>query len=176
MTISDVELVAQAREGSRPALEALVRRYQKPLFFLCYRYVHDRDVAADLVQRTFIRALESLTAIRTPGLFSGWLFRIGVNLSLNHLRDGSRFVRGDDILDDESVPAHDGAMESAEESRALQKAVARLPRRQRMIVELRVYRELTFREIGRQINTTANAAKVSYHHAVKKLRRLGQAA
>jgi RNA polymerase sigma-70 factor (ECF subfamily) len=173
----DVELVALAREGSRPALEALVRRYQKPVYHVCYRYVRDRDAAADLTQRAFIRAVESLSEIRTPGLFGGWLFRIGVNLSLNHLRDGARFVHGDAAIpEDRSVPAIEGALELAEESQALQAAVARLPRRQRMIVELRVYRELSFREIARELDTSANAAKVSYHHAVKKLRRLSLAA
>jgi RNA polymerase sigma-70 factor (ECF subfamily) len=168
----DVELVILAREGSHPALEALVRRYQKPLFSICYRYVRDRDVAADLTQRAFIRALESLTEIRTPGVFSGWLYRIGVNLALNHLRDGARFVRDRAVPEDHSAPVVESALEAAEESRALQEAVARLPRRQRMIVELRVYRELSFREIARELDTSANAAKVSYHHAVKKLRRL----
>jgi RNA polymerase sigma-70 factor (ECF subfamily) len=62
-------------------------------------------------------------------------------------------------------------LESAEESRVLQDAVARLPGRQRRIVELRVYQELPFSEIAVVMATTANAAKVSYHHAVKKLKR-----
>ena len=172
---SDVDLVAQARDGSRPAVEALVRRYQRPLFYLCYRYVRDQDAAADLTQRTFIKALASISEVRTPGLFSGWLFRIGVNLSLNHLRDGARFVRAAPP-EDGAAPPIEAVMVSAEESRALQQAVSRLPRRQRMIVELRVYRELTFHEIAQALDTSANAAKVSYHHAVKKLRRLADAA
>ena len=57
----------------------------------------------------------------------------------------------------------------AGDEKSVKAAVARLPRRQRMIVELRVYRELSFREIAQALDTSANAAKVSYHHAVKKL-------
>ena len=89
---SDETLVGQARAGSRPAFEALVRRYQKPLYFLCFRYVHDHDAAADLTQRSFIRVLEKLDDLREDNTFKSWLFRIAANLSLNHIRDHARFV------------------------------------------------------------------------------------
>jgi RNA polymerase sigma-70 factor (ECF subfamily) len=79
----DGDLVEQARGGSRPAFEALVRRYQKAIYFLCLRYVRDHDVAADVTQRTFIRAIEGLPELRDTGVFREWLFRIGVNLALN---------------------------------------------------------------------------------------------
>src|SRR4051812_26458082 len=56
----DEELVLSAKAGSRPAFEALVRRYQEPVYFLCYRYVRDHDTAAELAQRAFVRAMDSI--------------------------------------------------------------------------------------------------------------------
>jgi RNA polymerase sigma-70 factor, ECF subfamily len=170
----DEELVRQARGGSRPAFEALVRRYQKPLYFLCLRYVHEHDAAADLAQRTFIRVLEKLDDLREDATFRSWLFRIGANLSLNHLRDHARFVAEEAAARDEpgAPPVADAQLEAAEMSDALRAAVAQLPTKQRMTLELRVYEELPFKDIAAALDTTEGAAKVNFHYAVRRLRDL----
>jgi RNA polymerase sigma-70 factor (ECF subfamily) len=168
---TDRDLVRGARVGSRADCETLVRRYQKPLHVVCYHYVRDHDVAADVAQRAIIRAIGSLADLRDPDFFRGWLFRIGVNLALNHLRDDARFVNRSQPHADGGPGVH-ALVEAVEQSRVLQRAVSLLPARQRQIVELRVYQELPFRQIAVALATTANAAKVSYHHAVKRLRRL----
>ena len=171
----DEELVRQARGGSRPAFEALVRRYQKPLYFLCLRYVRDHDAAADLAQRTFIRVLEKLDELREDNTFRSWLYRIGANLSLNHIRDHARFV-------DEEAAARRGAGGAAggrdaswrppRRRRRCGAAVAQLPTKQRMTLELRVYEELSFKDIAAALDTTEGAAKVNFHYAVRRLREL----
>jgi RNA polymerase sigma-70 factor (ECF subfamily) len=167
----DEELVVSARAGSRAAFEALVRRYQEAVYFLCYRYVRDHDTAAELAQRAFVRAMDSIRDLRQAEIFRSWLFKIAVNLALNHLRDAAKFVENPSF--DGAVPAQAQALiEAAEEARGLQSAVSRLPNKQRQIVELRVYQELSFRDIAQALDTTANAAKVGFHHAIKNLRRL----
>jgi RNA polymerase sigma-70 factor (ECF subfamily) len=173
---SDEELVRQARTGSKPAFETLVRRYQKSLYFLCLRYVHEHDAAADLAQRTFIRVLEKLEDLREDSTFRSWLFRIGANLSLNHIRDHARFVAEEAAARDRDEPAApavaDAQLEAAEMSEALRLAVAQLPTKQRMTLELRVYEELPFRDIAAALDTTERAAKVNFHYAVRRLREL----
>src|SRR5687767_13024492 len=143
---SDADLVQRARAGSRTSFESLVRRYQRPLYYLCLRYVRDHDAASDLAQRTLIKALEKMDELRDPGIFKSWLFRIGANLALNHLRDNARFV-------DEQAPGNpdappsleaDARLEAAEDAAALRRAVAELPTKQRMTLELRVFEELSF--------------------------------
>jgi RNA polymerase sigma-70 factor (ECF subfamily) len=168
---ADEELVVAAKAGSRPAFEALVRRYQEPVYFLCYRYVRDHDTAAELSQRAFVRAMDSIRDLRQAEIFRSWLFKIAVNLALNHLRDAAKFVE-QATFEGSVAPEAQSMMEAAEASRGLQSAVARLPNKQRMIVELRVYQELSFRDIAQALDTTANAAKVGFHHAIKNLRRL----
>jgi RNA polymerase sigma-70 factor (ECF subfamily) len=171
---SDADLVARARAGQRTAFETLVRRYQKPLYFLCLRYVHDHDAAADLTQRAFIRALEKMAELRDPGIFRGWLFRIGANLALNHLRDHARLVEEESRAADEpaQTPEAQVRLEAAEEAAALRRAVALLPTRQRMTLELRIYEDLAFRDVAAALQTTEGAAKVNFHYAVRRLRTL----
>jgi RNA polymerase sigma-70 factor, ECF subfamily len=171
---SDEELVEQAKAGVRSAFEALVRRYQKQLYFLCFRYVRDHDSAADLTQRTFIRVLEKLNDLREVSIFRSWLYRIGVNLALNHLRDHARFVDEEALASEEPAMAPEAVsqMEAAEEAEALRQAVTELPTKQRMTLELRIYEQLSFKEIAEALDTTEGAAKVNFHYAVRRLRTL----
>ena len=90
----DEVLVKRAQGGDRAALDRLVRRHQRALFALCLRYVRDADEAADLVQRSFVRAMGKLADLRDAGVFRSWLLRIGAHLALNHIRDHARFVAG----------------------------------------------------------------------------------
>src|SRR5436190_3671487 len=172
---SDAALVERARAGSRPSFEALVRRYQRPLYFLCLRYVRDHDAASDLAQRTLIKALEKMDELREPGIFKSWLYRIGANLALNHLRDNARFVAEETPAGPEHEPAAleaDARLEAAEDAAALRRAVATLPTKQRMTLELRVFEEMSFRDVAEALETTEGAAKVNFHYAVKRLRGL----
>jgi len=175
----DEVLVARAQRGDRGALEALVRRHQRAVFRLCLRYVRDADEAADLVQRTFVRAMAKLGDLRTAEVFRSWLLRIGANLALNHLRDHARFVSEEaaEIGATGTAPVHVERLEAGETAQALREAVDTLPTKQRMTLELRVYEELSFREIAVALGTSEGAAKVNFHYAVRNLRaRLGPAA
>jgi RNA polymerase sigma-70 factor (ECF subfamily) len=169
---SDADLVTRARGGDRPAFEALVRRYQKPLYFLCLRYVRDHDSAGDLTQRAFIRALEKMDELREAHIFRSWLFRIGANLALNHLRDHARFVEEESPTVEEAplTPEAQTRLEAAEDALALRRAVSQLPTKQRMTLELRIYEDLSFRDIAAALETTEGAAKVNFHYAVRRLR------
>jgi RNA polymerase sigma-70 factor (ECF subfamily) len=169
---TDADLVERARAGSRPSFETLVRRYQRPLYFLCLRYVRDHDAASDLAQRTLIKALEKMEELRDPGIFKSWLYRIGANLALNHLRDNARFV--DEPLpvgpDEPLIAEAESQLAAAEDAAALRRAVAELPTKQRMTLELRVFEEMSFRDIAEALETTEGAAKVNFHYAVRRLR------
>jgi len=149
-----------------------VRRYQKPLYFLCLRYVRDHDAASDLAQRTLIKALEKMDELRDPGIFKSWLYRIGANLALNHLRDNARFVDEPAPVgpDEPLSPEAESQLEAAEDAAALRRAVADLPTKQRMTLELRVFEEMSFRDIAEALETTEGAAKVNFHYAVRRLR------
>jgi RNA polymerase sigma-70 factor (ECF subfamily) len=173
----DEVLVKRAQGGDRAALDRLVRRHQRALFALCLRYVRDADEAADLVQRSFVRAMGKLADLRDAGVFRSWILRIGAHLALNHIRDHARFVADDGELEtgpsDDRAPSPSAALdrlEAAEEASALRAAVNELPTKQRMTLELRIYEDLPFRDIGEALGISEGAAKVNFHYAVRKLR------
>ena len=172
----DDVLVTRAQGGDRAALDRLVRRHQRALFSLCLRYVRDTDEAADLVQRAFVRAMGKLGDLRDAGVFRSWLLRIGAHLALNHIRDHARFVADDgelESLGDERTSTASAALdrlEAAEQASALRAAVNGLPTKQRMTLELRIYEDLPFRDIGEALGISEGAAKVNFHYAVRKLR------
>jgi RNA polymerase sigma factor (sigma-70 family) len=88
------------------------------------------------------------------------VFRIGVNLALNHLRDNARFVDDQDALPDEPA-ANLGAeaqIEAREDVAALRQAITQLPTKQRMTLELRIYEDLPFRDIALELETPEQAA------------------
>jgi RNA polymerase sigma-70 factor (ECF subfamily) len=172
----DEVLVTRAQRGDQVALGLLVHRHQRALYLLCLRYVGDADEAADLVQKSFVRAMTKLDDLRDAAVFRGWLLRIGAHLSLNHIRDHARFVSDDgehDRLSDRdrlATPAVVEQLESAELATALREAVRTLPTKQRMTLELRIYEDLPFREIAEALSISEGAAKVNFHYAVRKLR------
>ncbi|MCL4226814.1 MAG: sigma-70 family RNA polymerase sigma factor [Myxococcales bacterium] len=168
---ADAALVARARRGHRDAFDLLVRRHQRGLWRLVRRYVRDDADAADVTQQAFVRALGALERFRGEASVRTWLYRIGINAALNHLRDRARELPTDDAgaeLAAEAVAPV--ALLDAERRHALRAAVAELPPRQRLVLELRVFDDLSFREVAALADCTENAAKVSFHYAVKRLR------
>ena len=167
----DSALVARARRGERGAFDEIVRRHQRGLWRLVRRYVKNDADAADVVQQAFVRAYRGLDRFRGEASVRSWLYRIGINVALNYVRDHGREQASDVVGDELTVDAvAPGAMLSAERARALREAVAELPPKQRMVLELRVFDDLSFREVAALADCTENAAKVSFHYAVKRLR------
>lgn len=169
--LTDAELAERARAGDRTAFEAIVRRYQKPLFRAALRYVRRDADAADVCQRAFVRAFKSLESLQKTRSLRSWLYRIAINLSLNHIRDRRDDAPLDlDALPATSAPVGTDRLIAGEQRRALVAAIAELPPKQRAVLELRIYDELPFREVAEIVGSSENAAKVNYHHAVKRLR------
>jgi RNA polymerase sigma-70 factor, ECF subfamily len=85
-SLTDQEVVLQARRGLERAYRELVRRYERPVFSLLYRMVRDRELAEDLSQETFVKALNAIESYRPEYKFSSWLFKIANNAAIDHLR------------------------------------------------------------------------------------------
>src|SRR5262249_9178450 len=141
------------------------------VFFLARRFLRDDDEAKDVTQRAFVKAYQGLHGLRGGGAFRTWLYRIASNLALNHLRDHARVQPTEDAGKDVAGGAVGvGRLDGAERRAKLLAALDRLPHKQRLVLELRVFQELPFREVAEAAGCTENAAKVNFHHAVKRLR------
>ena len=169
---ADAELLEAFRAGDARAFEALVRRYEWPVLAIARRFAGDADDAEDLAQRAFINAAERAGGWR-GGSFKSWLFRIVVNLAKNHVRDTSRFDRSEEAQEREATPVEALAhthLEAEERRQELRAAIARLPKRQREVLLLRIDGDLPFAEVATTLGITEVNAKVNFHHAVQKLK------
>ena len=169
---SDADLLTAFRAGESKAFEALVRRYQRAVLTIARRFAADLDDAEDLAQRAFINAAERAGGWR-GGSFKSWLFRIVINLAKNHVRDTARFDRSAEAQEQEAPPTAPDAhqrLEEAERQQVLREAIARLPRRQREVLLLRIDGDLPFAEVAATLGITEVNAKVNFHHAVQRLK------
>jgi RNA polymerase sigma-70 factor (ECF subfamily) len=166
--------------GENAAFGALVRRHEPLVLALVRRYARTQEDARDLAQRTFLRAFEAVRRshtwhVRQHVPFRRWLVRVAVNLARNHLRDETRWTRAplEALEATGATPAAaPEALERAEREVKVRRAVLRLPGRQREVLTLRIDADLPFAEIAAALGITENAAKVSFHHAVRRLREL----
>lgn len=156
--------------GRREDFGTLVESYQQPLYAFVYRQLGDPDAAADAVQATFVRAYLALRTFRGDASFKTWLHQIALNECRSRLRsDRQRREVSLDQAVDVAAPSDD-AVTDAGDRRMLRELVERLPPRQRNVLLLRVFGDLPFQEIARLERTSEGSAKVSFHHAVKRLR------
>lgn len=167
----DRELAEKFRQGDRSAFDAIVRRHQKGVWRMVRRYVRRDADAADVTQQVFVRAFKGLAAFRGAATVRSWLYRIAINCSLSWLRDHRR-EQPSEIAEDSltELPAAPGRIASDQDGTILRAAIAQLPPKQKLVLELRVFDDLSFKEVAELADCTENTAKVNFHYAVKKLR------
>jgi RNA polymerase sigma-70 factor (ECF subfamily) len=167
----DAVLIDRFLAGDRAAFDELMRRHERPVYYLAMRYLRDHDEASDVLQRAFLKAFEKLRGFERRSLFRTWLYRIVVNLCKNRLRDQGRWQKAEPQHEEtlQVSPMGENSIESEQRQALLEAAVGKLPPKQRQTLELRVFGELSFREIASVMGCTENAAKVNYHYAVKNI-------
>jgi RNA polymerase sigma-70 factor (ECF subfamily) len=169
--LTDAALIAAWQDGDEQAAAELVRRHARPLArFLAGAGAPEAELD-DLVQETLIRAFRAVGRFRGQCQFRTWLLTIGGNV----LKDaGRRWARQRVVPLDEGVRSphgdpHELAVADEVEGR-LAAGLARLPRMQREVFLLRAQQGLDYEEIAAALGTSAGAARVHYHHAVKRLK------
>jgi RNA polymerase sigma-70 factor, ECF subfamily len=168
----DAALVSQFLAGDRAAFDALVRRHQASVRRLVLRYVKSEADAKDVTQIAFVRAFEKLSEFRGEAAFRTWLFRIAINLALNHVRGTPA-----DLAPIGDVAAFTTSLETsrlvaAEVWRKVSARLDDLPPKQRLALELRIFHDLSFDEVAAIAGFSVQSAKANFHHAIKRLRGL----
>jgi len=172
--LDDRRLVEACLGGRVEAFDVIVERHQRAVYQVCFRFVRRQEDAADLAQEVFLRAYRGLRRFRGDATLTTWLYRIAVNVCLNQVSARRLPVTA---LDDAPVPRAAGgdpaaSLVKAESAARVRAAVARLPRKQRATLILRVYQDLSHREIAEALGTTVGAVKANFFHALGNLRRL----
>ena len=172
MREADFGLIDRFLQGDGTAFDELVRKRQREVYNLAYRMTRNAEDARDLSQEAFLQVYRNLNRFDRRSSLSTWLYRIVVNLCLNHLNRGSRAPYP--VADQPEVadPSR-GSLERLQEKEredALARAIETLPPQQRASLTLRVHHQLSHREIAEILGVTEATAKVHYFHAVKALR------
>ena len=167
----DRELAERFQSGDRAAFDQIVRRHQRGVWHLVRRYVKRDADASDVTQLVFVRAFRGLGTFRGAASVRSWLYRIGINCALSWLRDHRREepteIADDALTDANPAPAR---LLVDEEGARLRRAIEQLPPKQKLVLELRVFDDLSFKEVAELADCTENTAKVNFHYAVKRLR------
>jgi RNA polymerase sigma-70 factor (ECF subfamily) len=167
----DREIAERFRQGERAAFDILVRRHERGVWRLVRRYVRSDADASDVTQQAFVRAFRGLVAFRGAASVRSWLYRIAINCSLSWLRDHKREQPAE--IDEEQLvepPAAPSRISDGEDGVRLRAAIAQLPPKQKLVLELRVFDDLSFKEVAELADCSENTAKVNFHYAVKRLR------
>ena len=169
---SEVELVRRAAGGDVEAYEQLYRQHVGRVHGLCLRMTRDRSEAEELVQYVFVRVWEKLGSFRGGSAFSTWLHRVTVNTVIQRLRAQGRWrERHDDAADPEAVPdAVSAQLEGADID--LERAVAKLPTRARLVFVLHDVEGHKHREIADMTGIAVGTSKAHLHRARGLLRAL----
>lgn len=154
------------------AYNQLVRKYQQKIYWHIRKMVIDHDDADDLTQETFIKIWKNLENFRQESQLYTWIYRIATNECLNFLSSKRRkfFLPLNDVAAELSEKIDASPTLGGDEiQKQLQKALLRLPDKQRLVFNMRYYDELTYEQISEIVGTSVGALKASYHLAAKKI-------
>ena len=178
---SDARLISFYLDGNEKALEFLIRRHQQRIFNFIFSKVLDRETAEDIFQDTFIKVVKTLKngVYNEEGKFLPWVMRISHNLIIDHFRRSNRIpsletkedfdifqMIGDGSLNVESLLVNDQIVAD------LQRLVQELPDDQKEVLQMRLYRDMSFKEIAEKTKVSINTALGRMRYAIINLRKL----
>ena len=173
MLDDDARLMLAFRDGDRRAFDALFARYTPRVLTFLTRLVRDRARAEELTQDVFVRIYNAADRYEAKAKFSTWIFGIAHNLGLNELaRAHRRYERGDTPLEDlaaDPAPAADEKVEAEELRIRMERALAKLPDRQRAALLLRSEQGLAYEEIAGALDASVSSVKSLIHRARETL-------
>jgi RNA polymerase sigma-70 factor (ECF subfamily) len=179
--ISDALLVSAYIEGSERALKQLIDKHQQRIFNFIFSKIHNREISEDIFQETFFKVINTLKTGRynEEGKFLPWVMRIAHNLIIDHFRKNKRiplFENTDEFdifqfIGDGSSNAEE-ALIDAQIQTDLQRLILELPEDQREVLMMRIYRDMSFKEIAENTGVSINTALGRMRYAVINLKKL----
>lgn len=166
--IKDLQNPRKASE----AFDLLMRRYGEKIYWQIRKMVIDHDDSSDLLQNVFMKAWKNIPNFRGDAKLSTWLYKIAINESINFInkkRNELHYGDSEDVMFLLENIESDEWFDGDELQIALQKAIAKLPEKQRLVFNMRYFDEMKYEEISDILGTSVGALKASYHHAVKKI-------
>jgi RNA polymerase sigma-70 factor (ECF subfamily) len=156
----------------RSTFSNIMRTYQQCLYWHIRKMVSVHDDANDILQNTFIKAWKNILKYRGDANILTWLYRIATNETIDFLNSSYSKHAGESVDFETNLSTHlnnDPLFEGDELEKLLQKAIATLPDKQRLVFNMRYFDEMPYAEMSEILGTSESALKTSYHLAVKKV-------
>lgn len=180
--LTDKELVMAYANGDNSAFDTLLARHQKAVFNYILHIVKDQDLANDIFQETFVKAITVIRQGRYEdnGKFGAWLNRVAHNLVIDHFRRNksentvSNDAEGTDLLNDKTLceQSIEDNLVQTQLTKDLRRLVRELPEEQRRVLMMRIYRDMSFKEIAEETGVSINTALGRMRYALRNMRRL----
>ena len=172
--MEDKDLLEKLRdaESRNFGFNILVRKYQQKVYWHIRKMVIDHDDANDLTQEVFIKIHKNLGNFRQDSQLYTWIYRIATNECLNFLQRKKRrfFLPVRNVEAELAEKIASAPYVSGDEVQVkLQKAMLKLPDKQRLVFNMKYFDDLSYEEIAEITITSVGALKASYHLAVKKI-------
>lgn len=179
--VPDATLVSSYISGDESALETLIVRHKQKIYSFIYSKVYDRDVAEDIFQDTFIKVIRTLKrgAYNEEGKFLPWVMRISHNLVIDFFRKNNRMPKFDNsgefsifsVLSDTSLNAEKTIIKEQVEN-DVRRLVDELPADQKEVLMMRIYNDMSFKEISDRTGVSINTALGRMRYALINLRKI----
>jgi RNA polymerase sigma-70 factor (ECF subfamily) len=179
--ITDAVLVRNYMDGDEGALSILINRHKQRIYSFIYSKVFDRDITEDIFQDAFIKVIKNLKLgkYNEEGKFLPWVMRISHNLVIDHFRKNSRMPKFDNsgefsifsVLGDSALNAEKQIIKDQVES-DLRRIIEELPEDQKEVLVMRMYKDMSFKEISERTGVSINTALGRMRYALINLRKV----
>jgi RNA polymerase sigma-70 factor (ECF subfamily) len=179
--IQDSVLVSNYIQGCEASLEILIKKHKQRLYSFIFSKIQDRDITEDIFQDTFIKVIRTLKRgnYNEQGKFLPWVMRISHNLIIDHFRKNNRMrlFKNTDEFDIFSVIS-DGNLNAEKQLikdqvlSDVKELVQELPQEQRDVLEMRIYKDMSFKEISENTGVSINTALGRMRYALINLRKI----
>lgn len=178
---TDALLVKQYMAGDENALATLIRRHESKIFGFIYSKVSDRDVSNDIFQDTFIKVIKTLklNSYNEEGKFLPWVMRIAHNLIIDHFRKSKKMPMYREteefsifsVMSDDSLTIENQIIADQVEV-DIRRLVEELPLDQKEVLIMRMYQDMSFKEISETTGVSINTALGRMRYAIMNLRKI----
>jgi len=179
--ITDAVLVSNYIKGDENSLAILINRHKQKIYSFIYSKVFDRDITEDIFQDTFIKVIRTLKLgkYNEEGKFLPWVMRIAHNLVIDHFRKNNRMPKFDNssdfdifsVLSDSSLNAEKSIIKSQVED-DVRRLIEELPEDQKQVLVMRMYKDMSFKEISDKTGVSINTALGRMRYALINLRKV----
>ncbi|MFB9053757.1 RNA polymerase sigma factor [Formosa undariae] len=179
--ITDAVLVSNYIKGNEQALETLIIRHKQKIYGFIYSKVYDRDVAEDIFQDTFIKVINTLKLgnYNEEGKFIPWVMRISHNLVIDYFRKNNRMPKFDNsgsfsifsVLSDSTLNAEKQIIKDQVET-DVRRLIDELPEDQKEVILMRMYNDMSFKEISDKTGVSINTALGRMRYALINMRKI----